>query len=453
MKETWRLAYRNLLRNKRRNFATGAAIAIGFAALLALGGYIHRVENFLRVHSIYVRQSGHIVIYQKDGLDNFSHKPKEYSLSPHALQQITKVLNEMPNVDLYGAQLVGNGLIGNGCKSLPFIATGMDPMIDKKLREHPLMKEWTPQFISYRRGFGLWEYANDFGAIALSEGLAKLLGKTHVVSDFNGSKEQLVVADCQSPNVKEQIAADANVQLVSGSWSGSMSALDGEIVAHYSTGMTETNNSSLFTSLSHLQKLYDTDHVTFYSVWLKDEQKLSETVKFLADSLEEKNLLVDIYQWNDERINPMYTGTMDFLYTMISFLASILGVIVIFSIFNATTITVMERAQEIGMMRSLGFTKLAIRTHFLREVVLLALISVGVGGVIGFCAIWFINSVKVTFYPPGVAGGMILMLVPNSTFVVFAALSVFSLAIFTTFIAIRKVTHRTIPTLLSGVHR
>jgi len=48
MTSGWRLALRNLARNKRRNFATGMAIALGFAALLALGGYVNRVEKYLR---------------------------------------------------------------------------------------------------------------------------------------------------------------------------------------------------------------------------------------------------------------------------------------------------------------------------------------------------------------------------------------------------------------------
>ena len=77
----WTLAWKNLKRNRRRNLATGCAIALGFAALLALGGYITRVENYLRVYTIYGTRTGHLVIYKKNGYEKYSIKPRDYSLN------------------------------------------------------------------------------------------------------------------------------------------------------------------------------------------------------------------------------------------------------------------------------------------------------------------------------------------------------------------------------------
>ena len=43
MTGAWRIALRNLSRNRRRNLVTASAIALGYAGLVVLGGYATRV--------------------------------------------------------------------------------------------------------------------------------------------------------------------------------------------------------------------------------------------------------------------------------------------------------------------------------------------------------------------------------------------------------------------------
>jgi len=55
MTGAWRLALRNLARNRRRNQATAVAIAFGYAGLVLLGGYATRIERFLTQVSPFFR--------------------------------------------------------------------------------------------------------------------------------------------------------------------------------------------------------------------------------------------------------------------------------------------------------------------------------------------------------------------------------------------------------------
>src|SRR5690606_245583 len=130
-----------------------------------------------------------------------------------------------------------------------------------RLRAHPEVKEWTPRIAHYTGGRGISEYPPDLGAIAITSGLARLLAKQKVHDEFPPDAP-INIVDCLAPDAKEKIGADSNVQLVAGSWTGMMAALDGEIVATYTTGVTETNNTGIVTSLEHLQKLYDTQNIT-----------------------------------------------------------------------------------------------------------------------------------------------------------------------------------------------
>lgn len=449
----WSIALRNLQRNRRRNAATGVAIGLGFAALLILGGYINRAENYLRVHAIYALRAGHITIYKKDGLERYSVKPRDFSLTVADQAAIVDVLKTMPNVELHGPILTGTGLVGNGCRTVPFLATGINPQLDAALREHPEMKSWTDRVNLFSKGKALADYPPELGAVALADGLARLLHKQKVHDEFPPDQKPVMVADCLAPDAKTLLASDANVQLAAGAWTGMMSALDGEVVATYNTGVSETMNVALLTSIDHLRRLYDTENATLYSIWLKDPKALKTTMTELDRDLKAKGISVDIYPWNDEQISPGYTGTMQFLYTMVTFISVVLATVIIFSIFNSATMTVIERSQEIGMMRSLGFTRGEIRHLFVREMLALAVIAVIFGGIVGSIAIFAVNHSGIHLHPPGVAGGMILKLVPNVLIVSAAAILIFSLAVLTTLTAVRSIAKQNIALLLMGSHR
>jgi len=453
MSSGWLLAMRNLARNKRRNFATGMAIALGFAALLALGGYVNRVENYLRNYTIYGARTGHIVIYKSEGFEKFSVRPKQYSLSESDQEKVKEVLSATAGVEMHGGQLTGQGLVGNGCRTYPFLALGIEPELERKLRDHPLVKRWTPAVKDFSKGRGIWEYAPEIGAVALSDGLAKILGKDNVLENFPPDHRPVLIADCLAPDVAKQISSDANVQLAGGTWDGMMSALDGEVVAHYNTGVTETNNSAILTSLDHLQKLYDTNGVTYWSVWLDDVDKAEDTASRLRATFKEIGVEVDIYSWLNEDVAPFYSGTMSFLRTMVGFITIILSTVVILSIFNSSTMTVIERSQEIGMMRSLGYTRGQIRKLFVQEVFCLTIISTAIGAVFAALGILFVNALKVQFRPPGIAGGIQLILEPNSETIVAATILVISLSLLTTLIAVRNMVSKPITILLMGSNR
>jgi putative ABC transport system permease protein len=446
------LAFRNLRRNKRRSVATGLAIATGFAAFMLAAGYAYRVHMVLSNYTIYGLRVGHIGIYKSGALDMFSIKPRDYSLTAADQRTVQEALSQIGQVEMYGRYLTGQGLAGNGCKTFPFMATGVDLGVEQRVMNHPNFLRWNDHLLKARNGANLWDFPEDFGAIALSEGLARLLGKTKIHSEL-GEAKPVLISDCSAADVRELFGADANAQLAAGTWDGTLGALDGEVVLRYSTGLTETNNTSVTMSVAHLQKLLNTESVGNYSVWIKNPLLRPQVVAEIRSKLAVTAPHLEVLPWTDERLSPYYTGTMHFIYVMVGFIGCVLAMVVILSIFNAATMTVIERAQEVGMFRSVGYNRRTMRRLFVTEGFYLTLIAVVCGALLGYGAMTLINAMGLTIHPPGVSQGIQLLIAPNLLIVTVGAICVSFLGVFSTWVAVSGITRQNIATLVSGPSR
>lgn len=447
-----RLAWRNLQRNLRRSIATGMAIAAGFTAFMIAAGYAFRVERVLGAYTHYALHVGHIGIYKKNALEMYGIKPQQYSLDKDEQSKIDAALKDLSNVDMSGRYLIGQGLAGNGCKTFPFVATGVDLAIESKVINHPNLLTWNPHLTRFRQGDPIDSFPEDVGAIAISDGLARLLGKTNLHKDVQGNKP-VIITDCASPEARTLFASDANVQLAAGTWDGTLGAQDGEFVMRFTTGLVETNNTAITLPVQRLQSLLNTDHVMNYSVWLKEPLFLYQTVSELRERLKSTAPEVEVLPWTDERLSPYYSGTMQFIYVMVGFIGFVLAVVVILSIFNSATMTVIERSQEVGMFRSVGYNQKIMRRLFILEGLFLTIASVIAGAALGLLTMWIINKLKITIHPPGVAGGITLMFSPNAVIILTGATIVGLLGMLSTWLAVTSVVKKNIANLVSGATR
>jgi putative ABC transport system permease protein len=311
---------------------------------------------------------------------------------------------------------------------------------------------WNPHITELREGDPIWTVPLEIGPVAISEGLAKLLGKTKLHRDVAGNKTVLVT-DCAAPDAKELIASDANVQLAAGTWDGTLSAIDGEFVMKFTTGLVETNNTTVVLPVERLQMLLNTDHIMNFSVWLKEPLFLLPTLDKLRDKLKKTAPELEVLPWTDERLSPYYSGTMHFIYVMVGFVGFVLALVVILSIFNSATMTAIERSQEVGMFRSVGYNQKTIRKLFILEGLFLTVASVFAGAILGLLAMWTITQLDITIHPPGVAGGISLMFAPNSLIILSGAIFVGVLGMLSTWLAVASIVKKNIANLVSGAAR
>lgn len=401
MTSTWTLALRNLARNRRRTLTSGIALAVGVAGMALLGGYVSRVESFLRTSAVYLQNTGHVVIYKTGGLEHAAARPRKYNLTPAELRAIHTALAELPEVELGVDYLTGVGLLGNGCKSVPFLGLGVDPQLQARILTHPEVRRVTSELARPVQGKLLSEYAAVDGAVALSRGLARRLGKTRVHDELPAGAAPGGLPDCAAPG-GAQLAADANVQLVALAYDGSLAAQDGELVSTIKTPLAAADEVSLVTSLASLQQLFDTDTATYVAVYLQPGAGVEAARGRIAARLRSAGLQTQVYGFDDERINPYYAGNMAMLRAIFAFFSALVACVVALSVVNAMTLNVIERTRELGTFRALGFTRRDLLRLFVRESILLAGAAAVLGLLLARACAALINHAELRFQPPGV---------------------------------------------------
>ncbi len=449
MKHAWSLAARNLRRNRRRNVATGLAIAIGFASLVVLGGYVARIARYLETTTVYLQHLGHVSVFARGGLEMHLIEPQKFNLTLEQQGEIRSALAADPQVEFFGRTLRGAGLVGNGCKTYSFFGFGVDLDLDRHVRHHPAVAARAAELAKPVRGVALVEASEPGEAVALAEGLSNRIGKTRVLAQ-TGTRT-VTIEDCAADDVRDQIAEDANVQLAGATFDGSFSAVDGNVVGIFSTGLASSDDVTLWSSLEHLQTLYDTDQVTSFAIYLRDPSQSQRYAKALQKSLAEKKLDVDVLTYEDEDLNPYFVGTVRFLTIIAAFISSVVVFVVTLSVVNSTTMTIFERSREIGTLRSLGFTRKQIIGLFMREGALLSAISLGAGLLLALGIAASINSLDIQIQPPGLARAIRFVVTPSAPITSLLALATIGVGALATLVATRGVAQENIARLNAEV--
>lgn len=449
MTRAWHVAWRSLGRNRRRNLATALAIMLGYAGLVLIGGYVIRIERFLRINSVYLGPSGHVVVYREGGLERVGSRPARYSLTPAHQAAIAGVLGADARVEFFGRYLRGQGLAGNGCRTLPFVATGTEPEVEARVLAHPVVQREAREFATPLRGRLVSQAPEVPGAVGLSAGLADLLVKPKVHDEI-GRVETVVIPQCDSPEARAQIASDANVQLAGLTFDGSLGAVDGEVVNVFHTPSIDTEDQTVVTSLALLQDLYDTGDVTFVAAFLRRADEAPAVAADLRAALAARGVPAEVFTFQDYDVNPYYVGTMQFLGSLVSVIAVLVVSVVVLGVVNAATLTVYERTRELGTFRALGYTRRQVSALFVREGLLLSIAAMAAGLVLAFGAAALVNAANVRFSPPGVPGTVQLTVTPNLTLAAAVAAGMLPLSLLATWLVVRRRVRERVADLLTA---
>jgi len=447
----WKLALRNLSRNRRRNLVTGSAIALGYAGLILLGGYATRVEALLRTASVYLQHGGHLAVYARGGLERAEAKPSTYALDAAAAARIEAALRADPRVEFTGRYLVGGGIVGNGCGSTGYRAIGVDLEAERRILAHPEVARWAAELARPRAGRRLAEVDPALAPVALGVRLARALGKAPGAGDAPPPAGAAPPLDCDAPGARDRIRADPFVQLAARTHDGSFGASDAFVVGVFQAPTTEADKTAVAAGLDTLQRVYDTDRVTYVAAYLRDPREAAAVAAGAAERLSAAGLPVAIYRYDDAKVNPYYVGTVGFVGALVSFIGLLVAAVVALSVLNAMTLAVLERTRELGTFRALGFTRRQLLGVFLREAAALAALALGAGLALGLGAAAAVNAAAFQFEPPGVGGRIQLLLVPDAALSAAAAAILAALALGATFVAVRRRVRERVAVLLSEV--
>ncbi|MFC1884673.1 ABC transporter permease [Thermodesulfobacteriota bacterium] len=372
-----KMAFRNILKNKRRSLMTLLAISVGFAAVSLFHGYVDNTYWGLRQSAIRGEGLGHLTIYKKGWLEKGKISPNEYMFSRDEIKRIIDKLDENNDVVLATPKLNISGLVSNGRTSAIFLANGVIPRDEKTIKG-----SWG----AFRpvKGDTLKE-SKPYG-VEMAEELAQLL-------DLKPGSDAVVM----SPTLD-----------------GQMNALDIEVAGVYDTGSEATNDKFIRLPFAFAQSLYDTEKADRIVVLLNDWKDTSRVRSTFLTQLDRAGLDTEIKTWDE--LSLFYSNVKGMFDMIFMFLFIIVLTIVVMSVINTMGMAVVERTREIGTLRALGLKQRGVGLLFAIEGGLIGFIG-SVLGIILNILIWSaIDYAQPSYIPPGSSSPvpLIVNLVPQA---------------------------------------
>ena len=426
---TWKLAARNLLRNRRRNLIAMTAVVLGFLGISLFVDYVLWAETYMTTNSVYLNHNGHVLIVKPGALEDFGANPKRFLITKAEQDAVTAILTGDRRVEFVGQSLKGMGLLDADGHSVPFVAQGVDITLEKALRTHPQVMRWNAELVAGDRDGAIWQYDGSVFPVALTKKLARLVGL--------GAK-----LDRRA------------VQLIGATFDGKLSVVDGDLTNHFSTGLALNDDTALMTSLNALQRLYDTDGVTAIAVYLKDRSALFGFRRDLERTLHDQGLRMEALSYRDERVSPFYVGVVSFIGAAAIFFLITISVVVVIALGSTMSMAVVERSREVGMLRAMGFRDATVRGLFLKEAALMVLCGTAVGFALNHIVAVIVNDFSnLRFAPPGIAGSTKFLVVPNGNVSAVLAIVFVTVGAYAVGQVVRRQTKATVATLLSSSGR
>jgi ABC-type lipoprotein release transport system permease subunit len=358
MNQLFKMAFRDLARNKRRSFLSALAVSIGmtlliFMASILRGEFRGALQNGIRL------QTGHLQVRAA------SYDENKVSLAWEDLiadpVQITDQLKALPQVLDATPRLIASGIISLGDHSRGVQVIGMDPAAEANQ--------------IFRRGVFAGEFlsGDDREGILIGKPLAERFG-------LNAGDRVNLLINTSSGDVDEQLFTIRGI---------------------YTTNVFPYDENTVFMPLAKAQAFAGAEnHASLIFVLLHNQEQTEPVAAALTSSNYQIKTWLDLNELSVQF--EQFAGAY-----MIIFYLIILGITATV-VTNTLVMAVYERTREIGILSAIGMKGRRIMSAFLTEAALLATGGV-VGGLIlgGLITAWV---AKVGLYIPttqGVTGVLI----------------------------------------------
>lgn len=428
---TLKIALRNILRNTRRSITTLATITIGAMAVLVFGAYITYIQYGVQTGA--VQRTGHLQVFRKGYFTFGTAAPGTWGISDYqsVLDLIRKDSVLKPLAAVVTPIQPLTGIAGNFSSntSKTFLGVGFVP----SERDH--MKQWN-EYGTGSQGLkrsGLRD--DDLSRGIAGVGLVRILGLC----------AQLHLDDCptapQAPADPPEVSSVASVPPTTlaelAKWdkadTGSVSGeADPSIDLLAATAGGAPNVVSLQVAHVELQPVKELDDsyvgmnigLAQNLIYGRGEHKATGIVVQLhrTEDLElaRARLLslfkaygLDLEVRDFTELNPQYKQVVGLFGSIFSFIATIIGIVVLFTVSNTMSMSVIERTGEIGTSRAMGVRRQGIRKQFLVEGSLLGIIGATIGVLLAYVIAYMVNQSSLTWTPPGAGAPVPLRLYMN----------------------------------------
>jgi len=365
------LALRSILRQRRRSLIAIIAISFGVIAMMLATGYIEWIfwANRERVS---VTQIGHIQItrpgYHAEGRAD----PMRFLL-PASTPALTLV-EQTPGLRSVAPRLTFNGLISHGESTISFVGEGVDPE-----------KDSSTQGLDILSGQPLSN--DDPKGIQMGAGLAANLG----------------------------VKAGDTIVLMANTATGSINAVEAHVRGLSATSMKAYDDTMLRVTLGTARELLRTQGAHLWVLALRDTDMTTAATAYMRQQPALNSY--EIVPWT--QLADFYNKTVELFSRQVGVVKLIIAAIIVLSISNTMTMSVMERTVEIGTAMALGIRRRRILALFLMEGGLLGAIGGLFGVTLGYLLASAISAIGIPMPPaPGMSRGFIagIIITPSIIF-------------------------------------
>ncbi len=347
IKTLWVIAYRDLIRNKRRTILTLLAVAMGMVVLVLMSGFIAgMVADGLRDN---IRlNTGHIQLRDE------SYEIEKLSLLSRDLLQDSVALKAqaeaLPEVKSAAPVLWTSGVLSTVRESAGLQVTGIDP-------------------------------ADDFHA-PVREGI---VAGEYLTTDARG---QILIGQRLADDM--EITSGQRVSLAMGDANGQVNEDIFTVAGVFNTGILSYDQNTVIMPLAQAQTFTNSGSRASTVIVLLNDQE--DTAK-VAAALQAPG--IQILTWED--LNAILLTLMDTAGALYYVLYIIVILVVAVLIANTLLMSVFERTREMGILASLGLKGRQIMLMVLFEAVILALFGVVTGLLLGALGVAYLGRVGIGF--------------------------------------------------------
>ena len=353
----YKMAFRDLGRNRRRTFFSALALGVGLALLLFMAGVLEwelqsSTDTTIKLVSGHLQVRASSYIEEKTSL-----KWQDLIENPESIA--AKIATLSP-VQVATPRLYATGIVSTGDETMGVRIIGIDP---PSVANAP-----------FRDGLvsGAFLTADDREGILVGKTLADKLGLN------TGDKTSLLI-NTSNGSVDQQAFIIRGI---------------------YSTNTPGYDQSTVFMPLAKAQAITQAgDHASAIFILLKDRQQTSAVVaampsnSYTVKTFEQMNpLLVELDQYGNSFMIVLYLIVLGITATVIV---------------NTLIMAVFERTREIGILSAIGMKGGRIMAMFFAESSLLALGGIALGLVLGVPLVNFVGKVGIPIGDLGLTGFLI----------------------------------------------
>jgi putative ABC transport system permease protein len=435
----FKIAFRNILRNSRRSLMTILAIAVGAVALIVFGEFMAYITLGFKTQT--VERTGHLTVFRAGYFDFGGGNPAAWGIDDYksVLRLIAEDPALKPMINVVTPTVTMFGIAGNFDidVSKTFLGVGVVPS------DRDRMRRWNQYGLTGGgppAESGLRDDDPTRGVIGV--GLARVLGLCKPLKIANcrelpkapastaATADVAPSVDLSDLSARDREAAGTDpgdgaprIDLLAATAGGAPNVISLYVDKAEQQGAKELDDVFVAMHLSLAQQLLygrGEPKAVGIVIQLHRSEEMAPARARLAALFAEHGLDLEVRDFTE--LQPQYNQVIGLFGAIFSFIAAIMAVIVLFTVVNTMSMSVMERTNEIGTARAMGVRRRGIRRQFLVEGWMLGAIGASVGLILASFVAFAVNRSGLTWSPPGQATSIQLRLLTGGVTPLIAAI-------------------------------